>query len=151
MPGRSMHLAFDYVLGRKREEVWKAFDNPDNMKKWQPTLAAFEPMVGTPGQEGAVSKLTYREDGRQIVLMETITIRREPEEYGGTYESDMATSVIHNRFEPDGPWTTRWNITIDFRFRGLWRLLGPLFKGAIARRTRADLERFKILLESGQL
>ena len=146
-----MHLAFDYVLGRKREEVWKAFDNPHNMKKWQPTLVAFEPLSGTPGQEGAVSKLTYREDGRLIVLTETVTTRREPGEFGGTYESDMATNVIHNRFEREGPWTTRWSVTVDFRFRGLWRLLGPLFKRVIAKRTRADLERFKTMLESGQL
>lgn len=146
-----MQLAFIYVLGRKREDVWKAFDNPDNMKKWQPTLTTFEPVSGTPGQVGAVSKLTYREDGRDIVLQETVTVRREPEEFGGTYESDMATNVIHNRFETEGPWTTRWSVTVDFRFRGFWRLLGPLLKGAITRRTRTDLERFKTLLESGQL
>jgi hypothetical protein len=121
------------------------------MRKWQPTLTAFEPVLGTPGQEGAVSKLTYREDGRDIVLVETVTVRREPEEFGGTYESDMATNVIHNRFEPEGPWTTRWSVTVDFQFHGFWRFLGPLFKGAIARRTKADLERFKTMLESGQL
>jgi hypothetical protein len=146
-----MQLAFDYVLGRNRTEVWKAFDNPDNMKKWQPTLTSSELLSGTAGRPGAVSRLTYREDDRLIVLTETITVRQEPEAFGGTYESEMATNGIHNRFEPEGPWTTRWRVTVDFRFRGMWRVLGPLFRRVIAKRTGADLERFKALLESGEL
>jgi hypothetical protein len=63
----------------------------------------------------------------------------------------MATNAIHNRFERLGPTQTRWAITADFEFRGLWRLLTPFLRGTIAQRTRADLERFKSLLESGQL
>jgi hypothetical protein len=146
-----MRLTFEYELGRRPPEVWKAFDNPDNLRRWQPTLVSFERVSGEPGQPGAVSRLTYREDGRLIVLTETITIRREPEEFGGTYESDMATNVILNQFSPLGPWGTRWMVSVDFTFRGIWRLLGPLFRRAIRRRTEVDLERFKAMLEAGQL
>jgi len=146
-----MRLVFEYELGRRREEVWRAFDDPDNLRKWQPTLVSVERLSGAPGQEGSVSTLSYREDGRLIALTETITIRREPDEFAGTYQSDMATNTIHNRFAVQSPWSTRWRVTVDFRFQGIWRLLGPLFRRAIERRTRADLERFKSLLESGEL
>jgi hypothetical protein len=146
-----MRLTFEYELGRRRDQVWQAFDNPENIRKWQPTLVSFERLSGIPGQAGAMSTLSYREEGRLIVLTETITIRREPEEFGGTYESDMATNTIHNRFEAISPWATRWEVTVEFQFHGIWRLLGPLFRSAIRRRTRADLERFKSLLERGEL
>ena len=146
-----MRLTFELELGRRREEVWKAFDNPDNIRKWQPTLVGYERVSGLPGQPGSIATLSYREDGRLVVLTEAITLRREPEEFGGSYESDMALNTIHNRFEVVSPWVTRWTVTVDFQFRGLWRLLGWAFRRAIRRRTLTDLERFKTLLEDGAL
>jgi len=146
-----MHQSFEVALERDRAAVWKAFDNPDNMKKWQPTLESFERVSGTPGQPGAVSRLTYKEGKRTIVLTETITLRREPEEFGGTYDSGTALNEIHNRFEEAGARRTRWIVTSDFQFRGFWRLLGPLLRGAIRKRTIEDLSRFKQKLESGEL
>ena len=146
-----MRFSFEIPLDRSREAVWKAFDNPDNMKTWQPTLVSFEPVSGTPGQPGAVSRLTYREGKRTMVLTETITLRREPDEFAGTYDSGMAVNAIHNRFEEAGPGQTRWIMTADFQFRGIWRLLGFVFSGAIRKRTMADLNRFKQKLEAGEL
>jgi uncharacterized protein YndB with AHSA1/START domain len=45
---------------RPVEMVWKAFDHPDNLHRWQPTLVSFTPVSGTPGRPSAVSRLTYR-------------------------------------------------------------------------------------------
>ena len=146
-----MHFEFAYQLGRSRDAVWRAFDNPENLKRWQPTLESFEPVSGTPGQAGAVSRLRYREGKRAVVLSETITLRREPEEFAGTYDSGMGENTVHNRFEVMGPETTLWVVHTDFRFRGIWRWLSPLFKGAIEKRLREDLGRFKDRLESGLL
>mgnify|MGYP003390947843 FL=1 len=80
-----------------------------------------------------------------------ITLRREPEEFAGSYDSGMGENTVHNRFEVMGPEPTLWVVHTDFRFRGIWRLLSPLFKGAIEKRLREDLGRFKDRLESGQL
>jgi carbon monoxide dehydrogenase subunit G len=146
-----MHFTFEYLLARSRATVWKAFDNPDNLGKWQPTLQAFEPVSGIPGQPGAVSRLTYREGSRAIVLTETITLRREPEEFAGTYDSGMGLNAVHNRFEEAGAGQTRWVVSADFQFRGIWRLLGLLFKGAIRKRMVQDLTRFKQKLEAAEL
>lgn len=146
-----MQFTFSYVLDRGRAEVWRAFDSVDNMKKWQPTLVGFDRVSGTPGQPGAASRLTYDEGGRSVILTETITLRREPEEFAGRYDSSVASSAIHNRFEVLGPASTRWDVTADVEFRGLWRMLAPFLRGTIRKRTRADLERFKLMLESGHL
>jgi len=146
-----MHLTFEFLLERGRAAVWRAFDNPDNLKKWQPTLQSFEGISGTPGQPGAVSRLTYREGSRTVVLTETIAIRQEPEEFAGTYDSGMAANTVHNRFEEAGADRTRWIITADFQFQGIWRALGFLFRGSIRKRMVEDLNRFKQLLEAGEL
>lgn len=143
-----MKFTFELVINRSREEVWRIFDNSDNMKKWQPTLKKFEPQSGAPGQVGAVSKLTYDENGREIVLIETITSRNEPEEFSGTYASPMAHNVIKNRFVKLDENRTKWIIECKFIFSGFWKLLSPLMKGMIKKRTEKDINQFKKLAES---
>ena len=146
-----MQLQFSIVLNRRRDDVWRAFDRVDSLKKWQPTLVSFEPQSGTPGEVGAISKLTYLENNRTIVLTEVVTLRQPPREFAGTYDSGMAINHVHNRFEELGDGTTQWTMTAEFRFTGLWKLLSPLFRGMIKKRLQADAQRFRELLEAGEL
>ena len=53
-----MKYRLELPIQKSREEVWEAFDNPENMSKWQPSLVRFEPASGTRGRRDAVSKLT---------------------------------------------------------------------------------------------
>ena len=68
-----MRFNIDLLINKPRAAVWKAFDNPETMKKWQKTLISFEPVSGIPGQPGTVSKLTYKEDEREFALTETVS------------------------------------------------------------------------------
>ena len=146
-----MRFVWEIVLNRSRDEVWRAFDNPENLKRWEPTLLSFEPVSGNPGQVGAVSRLTYLEGKRSIVLTETITLRHEPDEFAGSYDSVMAVNTISNSFTTEGSGATRWTVSAEFCCRGLWRLLAPLMRGSIRKRLNADLTRFKTELEAGRL
>jgi len=146
-----MNFKYEAVINRSRADVWRLFDNPDNMKKWQPTLKKFELQSGKPGQVGAVSKLTYEENGRAIVLMETISSRNEPNEFSGTYSNPMATNSIKNQFIALEANRTNWVMDCEFKFHGFWKLLGPLMKGAIKKRTVQDVNRFKQMAEGEQL
>lgn len=146
----AIRFTTEVVLERPLGEVWRAFDSTENMKRWQPTLESFEPVSGTPGQPGAVSRLTYLEGKRQVVLTETISERRELEYFAGTYDSGMALNRIANHFAAVDAERTHWRMECEFAFRGLWKVAAPLFRGAIERRTREDLERFKECLEAGR-
>ncbi len=145
-----MRFTTELVLERSIAQVWQAFDSPEQMQAWQPTLESFEAVTGTPGQPGAVSRLTYLEGKRTMVLVETITERREPELFAGTYDSGMALNRMTNRFSALDADRTHWKIECEFVFRGFWRLLAPFFRAPIERRTRADVERFKEWLEAGR-
>lgn len=146
-----MKFEFTIDLAAPRDLVWRAFDNPSNLLKWQPSLVSFEPVSGSPGQVGAVSQLTYRESGREIVLVETITVRREPVEFGGTYESGHGVTLLSNRFVETAADQTRWNVETQAQLRGMAKFMGPMLKGMIENRVRTDCQRFKSLLESGEL
>lgn len=146
----SLQFTTEVVLERPIAEVWRAFDSTENMKRWQPTLESFDHVSGEPGQPGAVSRLTYLEGKRTVVLTETVRERREPEYFAGSYDSGMAFNRIANRFAAIDGNRTQWRMECEFVFRGFWKLLTPLFRKAIEQRTREDIQRFKECLEAGK-
>ena len=90
-----MKFRLELPINKPRANVGKAFDNPQNMNKWQPSLISFERISGKPGQPGAVSKLTFEEHERQFELLERITYRDEPNKLDGVYENKFADNTVH--------------------------------------------------------
>ena len=130
-------------------EVWKAFDDPENIKRWQPSLIRFENAAGTPGQVGAISKLIYKENEREFTLIEKITFREEPKRFDGVYENEFADNIVRNTFTEQGRDQTLWVMETEFAFKTLiMKIMGPLMKKNFVGRTKRDMERFKTMAES---
>ena len=143
-----MKFTLELPIRKSRAEVWKAFDNVENMKKWQPTLIRFENMSGTPGQPGAVSILTYAEGKREFFLTEKITVRAEPERFDGMYENKFADNSISNTFIATSENDTLWKLETIFKFKTLlMKIVGPFAKKNFIKRTEKDMERFKAMVE----
>ena len=117
-----MKLSFQQVIEADRKAVWAAFDNPDNMHRWQQNFASYTHRSGEPGQPGATAELVYNEGKKKIVLKETITERREPDFLAGTYESPHGTTLIVNHFEVIDADTTRWRSWCNFTFNGAMKV-----------------------------
>ena len=144
-----MKFKLELPIHKPRADVWKAFDNTENIKKWQPTLIKFEPVSGTPGQPGAISKLTYEEGGREFTLVEKITHRDEPSSFDGIYENNFIDNIVRNKFIERGQHQTLWVTETEFRFKTLiMKIMGPLMKKNFVARTQKDMERFKEMAES---
>jgi uncharacterized protein YndB with AHSA1/START domain len=143
-----MKYALELPIHRPLEEVWKAFDDRQNMSKWQPTLVEVETIRGIQGQPGAVSRLTFEENGRKFSLMETITRRDEPHRLDTLYENEFAANTVSNRFTEQGPAETLWIVETEYRFKTvIMRVLGPLLKKNFVARTQREMERFKAIAE----
>jgi uncharacterized protein YndB with AHSA1/START domain len=144
-----MKFSLELPINRPRAEVWRAFDNPENMKKWQPSLISFETIRGTQGQPGAVSKLTYKESEREFSLMERVTYREEPHRLDGVYENNFADNTVRNTFIEQDKDNTLWRVETKFKFKTLFmRIFGPIMKKNFVLRTQRDMKRFKELVES---
>jgi hypothetical protein len=144
-----MKFKLDLTINKPRADVWKVFDDPANMNKWQPSLKKIELLSGIPGQPGAVSKLTYEEGGREFSLIEKVTHRDEPNQFDGVYENEFTDNPIKNTFIAKGESETLWVLETEFKFKTLlMRLLGPIMKKNFVRRTQKDMERFKEFVES---
>lgn len=144
-----MKFKLELILNKPRIEVWKAFDNVEDIKLWQPSLISVESLSGTPGQPGAISKLTYEAGSREFVLMEKITHRDEPRQFNGVYENQFADNTVKNSFIEQGEDQTLWVVETEFVFKTfLMKIMGPLNKKNYVKRTQRDMERFKEMVES---
>ena len=144
-----MRFTLELPINRARSEVWRAFDNPESMKKWQPSLISFETISGTQGQPGAVSRLTYKEREREFSLIERVTYREEQHRLDGVYENNFADNTVRNTFIEQGKEQTLWRVETEYKFKTLlMRILGPIMKKNLVLRTQREMERFKALVEN---
>jgi uncharacterized membrane protein len=144
-----MRFRLETLIDKPRAEVWKIFNNPENMPKWQPSLTNFEILSGMPGQVGAISKLTYKEGEREFTLIEKITQMHEPSSLEGIYENNFADNIVQNRFVEAGETQTRWVVETEFKFKTLlMKVMGNVLKKNYVKRTQRDMQRFKEMAEA---
>ncbi len=141
-----MQLRFRTLIRCSPREVWAAFESLENRQRWQPALKAMHHIEGQPGQEGAISSLSYIENGKEIIVRERIRYREEGVALDFEYISPVAFSVVENRFLP-AEGGTMWVVEARHRFRGLHWFLALFIGSTIERRMQADLNRFKALVE----
>lgn len=130
--------------------VWRYFDNPDNLSKWQPTLKSVSHKSGRPGHPDAVTELIYEDKGRRTTMIETITARREPDFLAGILASDHFTAVVVNHFEKTDDGGTHWIAYWNRTFRGAMRFTTLFSHGAIRKRVDDDMNRLKLLVETAE-
>jgi hypothetical protein len=143
-----MKFTLELPLQKSRAEVWRAFDNSENTKIWQPTLVNIEIVSGMDRQAEAISKLTYAEGKREFVLVEKVTFRAEPERFDVVYENDFADNGVKNTFIALSENETLWKMEVEFKFKTLlMKVVGPFVKRNFAKRNEREMERFKEFVE----
>lgn len=142
-----MKFTVQKEIDRPIEKVVELFDNPENMKHWQPGLVSFEHLSGTPGQPGAKSRLRYKMGKREIEMIETITVRDLPGEFSGTYEAEGVVSTVKNFFKPVSENKTLYITENEFSFSGFMKVIGFLMPGAFKKESQKYIEQFKEFAE----
>ncbi len=143
-----MKMKSEQIIYASRDFVWATFDNPDNLSRWQPTLESFTHKSGEPGQPGAISELVYDENGRKVVMTETVTERQQPNFMAGIYDNRWTKTLIVNHFEAIDDNTTRFISYANMSFKGFMKVVSLFVAKSIRARAEADLNRFKLLVET---
>ena len=134
-----------------RDRVIERFDNPDNLFKWQTGLQSLQHLSREAGQPGAKSKLVYRSGKHTIELIETVTERKLPDEFNGTYEWPGGRNTLRHRFIELGPNRTRWESTCAYQFSSfLLKLMGFFCPGMFRKQNLRFLQNFKAFAEEGR-
>jgi len=143
-----MHYTKDIIINLPREQVVALMDDPDNLKRWQPTLQSVDHISGEHGKPGAQTRLIYDMNGRTVEMVETILRRDLPHELEMRFQAKNVDNHIINRFEPVTEGQTRWSMDCTFKLTGLMWLMGLFMRGAFTKQTEADMQRFKTFAES---
>ena len=144
-------MKYEADIRASRDFVWATFDDPNNLSRWQPTLESFTHQAGEPGRPGAVSELAV-EAG---TVTRTFSIRALLIATGvaslylaGTYDNAWATTLIVNHFDVVDDSTTRFVSYTNMKFKGIMRIMALFVARSIRSRAEADLNRFKLLVET---
>lgn len=132
------------------EKVIHLFDNPDNMKHWQPELISFEHLSGEPGLPGAQSRLLYQIGKRKVEMIETIIQRELPATFCGTYEAKGVHNLQKNNFESINSSTTLWTCHSQFHFSGFMKIIALFMPKAFRKQTLLFMTRFKEFAENNK-
>jgi hypothetical protein len=144
-----MKYSLELVIDLPRARVVELFDNPDNLKHWQPELISYEPLDEHPGEPGSKMKLLYKMGKREVEMIETIVKNNLPDEFSGTYEAKGVWNSVENYFiEADENHTT-WVFGTEFKFSGLFmRLFGLLMPGMFKKQSYKYMLLFKEFAEN---
>ncbi|MBK0402465.1 SRPBCC family protein [Adhaeribacter sp. BT258] len=143
-----MKYTNEIIINLPRPRVIALFEDPANMKHWQPGFQSMEHISGTPGQEGAKSRLKYKMGSREIEMIETITRNNLPDSFDGIYEAKGVHNLMFNRFIPLSENQTKWISDTEFEFSGFMKLMGWLMPGVFKKQSQQYLDKFKAFAES---
>lgn len=142
-----MKFSSEIEINLPINRVIELFDDPENLKHWQPGLKSFETISGTPGQPGAKSKLLFQMGNREIEMIETITVRNLPQEFSGTYEAAGVFNIVKNYFVLIDQNKTKYISEQEFQFKGMMKIMGWLMPGMFKKQSQTFLENFKNFAE----
>jgi hypothetical protein len=145
-----MKLNFEQTMDASLATVWAAFNDSSIKGRWQQNFESYTHMSGDPGRPGAVSELTFNENGKMVVIIETITESRAPDFLSAKYESKYSSTVIVNHFKSIDENTTRWTTWCNFTFKGFMKIMALFIAGTIRNRTEDDMHRFELLVRTDE-
>lgn len=131
-----------------REKVIELFDNPDNIKHWQPGLISYEHIEGEQGKPGSKMRLNYKMGRREVEMIETIIARNLPNEISGTYEAKGVWNKIKNTFTEKDPGTTIWHAENEFKFKGFMKVMATIMPAAFKKQSFKYMKFFKKFAEN---
>ena len=142
-----MKYKLEININLPRQQVIELFDNPENMKHWQPGFRKMEVISGTPGQEGTKSLIRYHLNGRDIEMFEVITKRNLPDEFHGIYEAGNVWNEVKNYFTELDENTTKWIAANDFKLQGWQKIFSLFLSEAFKKQSYDSMECFKAFAE----
>lgn len=132
------------------EQVAALFVNPNHLDQWMEGFQRMEHLSGTPGKKGAKSRLTFQTGKRKMEMVETITAINLPQEFNVAYDMPSVFNTVANRFEKLSENRTKLTVDSEYKFKGIMKLLAPLFSNAFKKPVRKYLVDFKEFAENHQ-
>lgn len=143
-----MKYSSEILIDLPLDRVIELFDNADNLFKWQESLVSFDHVSGTPGEEGAISKMKFKTKKREMEMQETIMKKNLPHNFNFLYEAKGVQNWNDNRFESVSASQTKWTQSNVFKGKGMIKVFMAIMPGMFKKQTMKYMQDFKNFAES---
>ena len=128
-------------------DVFKTFNNPENIKKWIPEVKSFEVVSENPGKIGSVYKIVVDNQGQDITMTEKVMAFVENEKVTLFFDAEgMLKKDDYTFTEKDGITTVILNATCQSDTY-IMACIFPYFKGTFKKQDQSYLNNFKEFAE----
>ena len=136
-------------IKQSKEKVAEFFADPAYLKEYQEGFEKKELLQGEAGQNGAISKMYYRNGKYEMVLTETIINNNLPDSFEALYHHKHMDNTMKCTFTELENGMTRYETDVEYT-RIDWvmpRLIAILFPGMYKKPARRWMENFKSFVE----
>lgn len=130
------------------ETVWETLMNPDNLKHWLTGFVSANHIAGEIGCAGSVSKLKFKERGKEMEVEETVTLTKPNQQYAFNMVSSAFRAETDIRLISFGNRTEMIQTVKFMPKQFIMKLMMPLMKGVMKTRMHNELTRFKLFVEA---
>jgi len=132
------------------EKVAQLFADPKYLGNYQPGFISKEIIKGSSGQNGAISKMYYKQGKGKMELTETIVDNNLPHSFFATYHHKHMDNTMKCSFTALSTTRTRYTSEIEYTaFRGvLPKLMAFLVPGLFKKQVQKWLNNFKLFAEN---
>lgn len=142
-----MKYTCEIIIDKPIAEVITLFDDPENMKEWQPGFVSYEHLDGEYGKPGSRMRLKYKMGNRDIEMIETLITRDLPSSFVATYEAKGVFNKIEAHFEELSATRTKWVQHQEFEMSGMMKVMRWVMPGAFKKQSMIYLRKFKEFAE----
>lgn len=109
-----MKFSIKTTIQTSREKVVAYFMNTDVMHEWQDGFVSKEELSGIPWKKGATAQLTYKQGGRELILLETILENNLPDVFEALYVHTHTTNTMRSAFREINQNETEYFVEVDY-------------------------------------
>jgi carbon monoxide dehydrogenase subunit G len=128
--------------------VVQALMDPENAVHWTTDLEKFEVVKLEPGKVGSVAHLHYLQKGRSYIMKDELIFSDPGKRYVSRVSGGGLSARVETLINPKNNGT---EMSLSWSGAGdsfLVKLLLPFLRGKIIKGAKADLEKFKSLVET---
>lgn len=134
-------------VNKSIEEVFKAFNNPENTKNWIPEIKTFEAITENHGKTGSLYKIVVQNQDQEITMTEKVMAYVPNEKVTLFFDAEnMLKTNDYNFSEKNGVTTITLNATCQSESY-IMACMFPYFKGTFKEQDQTYLNNFKKFVE----
>ena len=134
-------------VNKSVEEVFKTFNNSENIKNWIPEVKSFEVVNANPGKTGSIYKIVVDSQGQEITMTEKVLAYVKNEKVTLFFDAENMLKTDDYIFAENNGVTT---ITLNSSCKSdsfIMSCMFPYFKGTFQEQDQGYLNNFKAFVE----